>query len=186
MRMVKFPVNMYRLCLVMSCVLFVGNAYSMQIVRKTPFDDQQLVYHKVTDCFGEEYPLNIAANTQPWGVVQFLCEQDADKGVREAFDHAKYIRRFRVNDLRANKGNIRAGLIPSSREEFIAEVKEIEAIMKFLLLKNKNFLLNEDVKEAIDQKDKNLLRLYCECDKWIDASRISEKYPGMLESPEIW
>src|SRR5579863_1195590 len=91
------------------------------------------VNRPVDDCLGIEYPLYIAANAQKWDVVQFLCKNGASAGRFEALEYAKYIKRFRVNDLRNNKGNIRAGLIPVSRKEFIADVQKIKRTQRFLL-----------------------------------------------------
>ncbi len=132
----------------------------------------------VTDCFGEKYPLFIAADREQWKSGIFLLECGAVKGAREAFDLAKSFRRIRVTDLRCRRAVI---YTCKTRENVIEEVYTIDAAMKALFLTKTFSVTDQDVQEALDEKDKNLLRLYCECDKNI-APQILTIYPDVLES----
>jgi hypothetical protein len=130
----------------------------------------------VTDCFGENYPLYIAADRAQWESVMFLLQKGVEKGAREAFDYAKSLRSIRVTDLRCR------GYVFRMRENVIAEVQEIDAVMKALLLKKAFVLTGRDVQKALEKNDKNLLRLYCECDESINRLPILTIYPDVFES----
>jgi hypothetical protein len=134
--------------------------------------------NQVADCFGEQYPLFIAADKAQWESVMFLLKCGAVAGAREAFNSAKSLRGMRMTDLRC-----RGAVIYTSRtrEDVIEEVQNIDAVMKALLLKKEFFVTDQDVQKALEEKDKNLLRLYCECDEKI-VPQILTIYPDVLES----
>jgi hypothetical protein len=134
--------------------------------------------NRVADCLGERYPLSIAADRKQWDAVVFLLECGAVARAREAFDSAKSLRSIRVTDLRCRGAVIYTG---RTRKDVIEEVQNIDAIMKALLLKKAFVLAEQDIQEALKEKDKNLLRLYCECDEKI-KSQILAIYPDVLES----
>jgi hypothetical protein len=126
----------------------------------------------VTDCFKEKYSLSIAADKQQWESVIFLLGCGAVKGAREAFDHAKY--------LRGNFCEKKFLCRSFTREKAIEEVKKFDAVMKALLLTKEFMLTEQDVQEALQEKDKDLLRVYCECDEKI-KSQILAIYPDVLK-----
>lgn len=143
------------------------------IILKIFFDRGIHFNNLVSDSFEVQYPLYIAACEAQWESVKFLLECGAVEGAYRAFDHARSVR----GDLCAKKFLCRW----FTREEAVAEVYRIDAVMKALLLKKAVILTDRHVQKALGDEDKNLLRLYCECDAKI-ASQILAIYPDVLES----